>query len=215
MTKEEIKMTVKKFELVRLESDKEFMVFEPDEIVQKISFFETYAYICQPDTDVNLLKKVVEEYQETEDEFEEIAQRYGIKCEIADDSEEYDPDLILVFPDENSDEAICKMSALDPMDVAVYWDGSNLREIWLDIYAIERHTVEIDTDSEVNLDECDGHDRCYKSLFNHGRIYKVVSVDGGAPDQDKKYLLYQFTQWQGSIPKAEFLNAREAARLAK
>ena len=215
-------MKKKEIILWKLVGDDYYIVIDPDEemrnITKKISFFETTAYMFDPDIDINLLKKCLIEYKNREEDdllFGDILDKYGINYEIADDSEFFDPDVVLCFPeDDDIDYAICTMDDLCDSIVSVfrYWDGSNMQEIWFDVCGDEEVKIVIDQDSKINLDQWDGSNWMFKCRFNHGSLYRIIEIDD-EPIKEEKWLLWEWSQCQGALDTGQILNKEEAKKL--
>ena len=211
-------MKKKEIILWRLVGDDYYIVIDPNDITKKVSFFETTAYMFDPDIDINLLKKCLIEYKNREDDlsFGDILDKYGINYEIADDSEFFDPDAVLCFPDDDDvDYAICTMDDLcedDIVSVFRYWDGSNMQEIWFDVCGDEEVKIVIDQDSKINLDQWDGSNWMFKRRFNHGSLYIIIEIDD-EPIKEEKWLLWEWSQCQGALDTGQILNKEEAKKL--
>jgi len=209
-------METRKFRLVKCENDNDYLIFTPDEIVNKVDFFESYAFLLPCDVDKELIKKLIKLYQEqgSKKNFDELLNEYNISYDRANYSEYADSDVLVVFPDEkNLDDAIVHMSDLWDSEVIEYFDGNTIREIWLDKDNVYYIDVIVDDDSKVSLDAWNGNNWCYLSPFNHACIYKVVSVDDADPEDNEQYLFYEWTQFQGNIPRGRFLSDIKAKEL--
>ena len=174
------------------------------------------AFLLPCDVDKELIKKLIKLYQEqgSKKNFDELLNEYNINYDRANYSEYADSDVLVVFPDEkNLDDAVVHMSDLWDSEVIEYFDGNTIREIWLDKDNVYYIDVTVDDDSRVSLDAWNGNNWCYQSPFNHACIYKVISVDDADPEDNEQYLFYEWTQFQGNIPRGKFLSDIKAKEL--
>ncbi len=212
-------MKQKELELWKLYGEDKYLVVNPDELIQRVSFYETEAYMFSPDTDMDLIRKVLAEYRNRKEEdetlrFYEILDEYGIAYEGTDEAEDYNPDVVLCFPnDDDLKWAVCRMSdlILGVSDVFHYWDGSNWQEIWAENDVQHRLSVVIDEETKENLDEWDGSNWCYLQPFNHGRLYKILTVD--SKPVENKWLLWESADWQGSLDWGTIVEEKDLDRV--
>ena len=97
----------------------EFIAASPDEIIQKVSFVDTYAYILPANVDVELIRELVKKYHEggKRYNFGDLLDEAGIEhYREAWDAERWDRDCIVVFPNDNVEWAICETRDLEPVE---------------------------------------------------------------------------------------------------
>jgi len=194
------------------------LVVDPDDLTQKVSFYETEAYLFSADADMGLIRKALVEYKERkEDEslsFDEVLDEYGIPYKVAGEAEDYNPDLVICFPDDDDLKwAVCRMSdlVLGVSDVFQYWDGSNWNEIWAESDAGKRTKVVIDEDTKETLDKWVGREWHYRRPFTHGYLYKVISID--EQQVDDKWLLVETADWAGALDWGELVDGKDLDRV--
>lgn len=90
-----------------------------------------------------------------------------------------------------------------------YWDGSNWRKVWIEQGDITEVEVE---DTPDDLDSYHDGNHYYKRSFRHGRIYRVLAVDGEKP-AESTWLLREYTDYQDSIPGGRLIDASERCRI--
>lgn len=213
-----MRMRLKEIELWKVQGDGGFIIVESKDIIQRVSFFETNAYMFDHNIDIDLLRKVLVEYKERKEDdkylsFYEVLDEYNITYDVAGDEEDYDPNIILCFPDDEDIEwAICAMGDLEGVsDVYRYWDGHNWREIWAEMEVVHRIKLVIDEDTKESLDEWDGSNFYYRYKFNHASLYRIISIDDELVED--KYLLWEWTQWQGSLDEGTIINVKDIDKL--
>jgi len=210
-------MKTKEVELWELYGEDDQIVVDSDDISQKVSFFETNAYLFPKGADTDALRELVAEYQKRKEQdpylsFFELLDKAGIEYEIADESEDYRPDLLICFPDEPVEWAICTMGDLEGVsDVYQYWDGSNWREIWAEVDVERRILIVIDENAKESLDKWDGQNWYYRSRFNHANLYKIISINN--EPVEGKWLLWEWSQWQGSLDRGEIVEEGDLERI--
>jgi len=109
----------------------------------------------------------------------------------------YNEDQYLVI---NPEDIIKKPlpNSKETSDVYQYWDGSELRVIWAKIDVQHRISITVDVKSVEDLDRWSWNFGWhYRFRFNHGRIYKIVSIDNELVDD--KYLVLEFGEWEGAL----------------
>lgn len=193
---------IKTYELIKFKGINEFIAASPDEIIQKVSFVDTYAYILPANVNVELIRELVQKYHDAGKRynFGDLLDEASIEhYREAWDAERWDRDCIVVFPNDNVEWAICEMRDLEYVEAIEYWDGTEKVEIWLNDIT-ERHTVEVGQDSAVEL---------YNLGSSHGMLYRVVSVDGYPPAEGQKYLLHEWSQEQGIVDSAKFYSLND------
>lgn len=208
-------MKAKELELWQVYGEDRLIVIDPDELTQKVSFYETEAYLFPSDTDMDVIRKALVEYRgrKEDDEplrFYEILDEHGIDYRLAGDAEDYIPDIVLCFPDEEDIKwAVCRMDdlVLGVSDVFTYWDGSNWNEVWAESDAGKRTKVVIDEDTKECLDRWAGREWYYLRPFTHGYLYKVVAIDG--KQVDGKWLLVETGDWAGSLDYGEIIDSKD------
>ena len=93
-----------------------------------------------------------------------------------------------------------------------YWDGSNWRDIIFD--PADAQLITIDDEKELSLDYWDGSNwrsSISQKKFEHDLLYPVLEIDD-QPVQGT-WLLYTYSQWQGTLPCARILSEEEANAL--
>jgi len=179
------------------------LLIDPEELVNKIPLNDELAYLF-PDLEVSeenqaMLESLLEgvDYYE----IEELLDEEGIKYEIAGDSEE-SKSMLVYFADSK---VIVNLEDCEAYPVYEYWDGSNLREIWFDGNMIDNETeIEYDDEYYEDLDEWDGSNWSYNGRFNHGRKYRILTIDG--EHVEGKYLIHEWSQYQGSLDTGEIVD---------
>jgi len=208
-------MAQKQLELWQIYGEDRLVVVDPDELTQKVSFWETEAYLFAPDADMDLIRKALVEYRERKEDDEslrlyEVLDEHGIPYKLASDAEDYIPDIVLCFPDEEDIKwAVCRMDdlVLGVSDVFTYWDGSNWCEIWAESDARKRTKVVIDEESKETLDRWAGREWYYLRPFTHGYLYRVIAIDG--QQVDGKWLLIETGDWAGSLDYGEIVDSKD------
>jgi len=180
------------------------LLVEPDDIVQKIdlSFEHVYMFPELEPTEENeiFLNSLLPKLKECKDYYEiiDLPELTGITVEQAGDNEE--AKHILCYFEES--ENIGYLDECESIPVYVYWDGSNWKEKWQDPSITETEIV-YDETKEENLDEWDGNNWIYKRRFNHGRKYPIIEING--EKVKNKYLIIEWSQYQGSLPKGKIV----------
>jgi len=206
-------MKLKELELWKLYGETQYLIVDPKDVIKRFSFIEVNAYMFSSDIDEELLREALAEYQDRKKNdrylsFYEVLDEYNIPYRVAGDAEDYNPNILLCFPDSGPQWAICTMDDLEGLsDVYRYWNGSNWGEIWFDTQAQYKISIVIDEDTKENLDEWDGSNWFYKQRFNNADLYRVVSIDD--EPVDGKWLLWEWSQWQGSLDWGEIVDGKD------
>lgn len=140
------------------------------------------------------------------DELQEFFESIGINAEVHDAPEYGDPV-------EFADKLIYDINA-NEFGYGEYWpivktyewhDGSNWKTVELGEGCTE-YEMEV-AETEVSLDEWNGHDMETDGTGLHEYIQKINKLDGEKVDD--RYLLVKWSQWQGSHPSGEILTIDE------
>jgi len=109
----------------------------------------------------------------------------------------YNEDLYVVInPEDIAEKPLPNSEEIS--DVYQYWDGSELREIWAKKDVQYRISITVDVKSVEDLDRWNWNfGWCYRYCFNHGRLYKIMSINDEPVDD--KYLVLEFGEWQGAL----------------
>lgn len=92
-----------------------------------------------------------------------------------------------------------------------YWDGGNWRKSWIEERDIDEVEVE---EAPESLDTWDGSNLCYRQRFVHGRLYRILTIDGEKPERSL-WLLYEYSDYQGSVPWGRIVDAAERYEILK
>lgn len=186
----------------------------PEEKIDiKINFKEETVYLfpeLAPTTEneaiLEALLPALEEAGYNMDEIGEIFTAAGIEYELAGELED-SKNVLIYFANHHyfGNLADCEATPLYE-----YHDGSNWKEIWLEGDMSE--TIVVYNDQKTtSLDRWDGGNWYYHNSFNHGNIYQVIKIDGEAVEG--KYLLEEWSQYQGSVPTGRIIDAAEKEEL--
>jgi len=197
------------------------VLLKPEDIKEKVDFFECRAYLfpgLEP-TEENRkrLEKMLPELEACEEAYvrEMLMEARGLEYTLADDSEEVPAaDMLVYFTgDYGNMPSISLMSDLISWRVYEYWDGSNWKEIRFDDSYMEEIEVEYAEDREEDLDQWDGSNFYFRQKFQHGRLYPITKIDG--KEVTGKYLLHIWTQYQGDVDEGHIIDEEEAQNLLK
>ena len=187
----------------------------PEEIIEtKINFKEETVYIfpglaptAENEAILEALLPALEEAGYNMDEIGEVFDATEIKYELAGETE-YPENILIYFANHHY---FGNLQDCEAIPLYEYHDGSNWEEIWRwdDI----SETIVVYNDQKgASLDRWDGSNWYYRNNFNHASIYPVVEIDGEAVEGGK-YLLKEWSQYQGSIPTGRIIDAAEKEEL--
>ena len=181
------------------------LLINPEDIEQKIDLSNEKVYMfpeLEPtEENEKMLESLLPQLNECEDyyEIQEIPELEGMAVELADDSET--SKHILCYFSESKN--IGYLDDCESVPVYGYHNGSNWKEIWFNDAFMTEYEVIYDNEQMANLDEWDGDNWSYKGRFNHGRKYPIIEIDG--EKVVGKYLIEEWSQWQGSLPTGEIV----------
>lgn len=147
--------------------------------------------------------KEIDDYDELEGAFDDA----GIEYEML-------PDTVVdesVICYDYHEKTIFNLSNCNFVPVFEYWDGSNHKQIWLDDENPPQEIVY--SDDYIDLDKWDGSNFYFRHKFRHGRIHRLIEIDGEPVENE--FILYEYTQYQDDIPVIAFISETEKEKLFK
>lgn len=137
------------------------------------------------------------------EELEEFLQSVGIDTQVTACSDYVEPENVVVW--EESTNQFFDLAGFDSYPCYEWWNGSDwVQDILFDGDETE---VEIDDDTETDLDKLNGSDWQTGSTGRHEKCYKVLKVNGEAAECT--YLLYASSQWQSEYSTGKLMTAQE------
>lgn len=199
------------WECVDYDDDKQqYFIADADDIGERASFVNCRCYRF-PDIENGgeELLALLPELKEIEDyvELEDIFYDRNIEFETLNESET--PENAVCYDFDNR--IIFNLKDVDTTPVYKYWDGSNWQEVWLDDSKPAREIVY--EQEFTDIDVWDGSNWFFRTRFNHGRIYRLIEIDGEKVDGE--YILYEYTQYQGDLPVISFIDEEAKDRLVE
>jgi len=172
-------------------------IYLADEVVYKFATLDV-----NPENEA-LLDSLLSDLNSCEDtdEIEELLNSKGLKWELAKETE-ICRNILCFFRDSQS---IGYLDDCETYYAFEYLDsGSNFKDYSLDEDMSET-VVEYDDEHSENLDEWDGNNFNYIHQFDHARKYPIISIDG--EKVEGKYLIEEWSQYQGSLPTGKIVDA--------
>ena len=166
-------MKLKELELWKLYGETQYLIVDPKDVIKRFSFIEVNAYMFSSDIDEELLREALAEYQDRKKNdrylsFYEVLDEYNIPYRVAGDAEDYNPNILLCFPDSGPQWAICTMDDLEGLSDFYSMEWVELGEIWFDI----RHNIKYRSNDEEQRNlRMDGSNWLYKQRFNNADLY--------------------------------------------
>lgn len=209
-----------------------YAMFNPDPYFDEVSDAMTERYTVVPAEDIDKLvdlseQRVVllrglsqEEAQRVIDECkDELAQWRYDEDKLAVIKERH-PQATMADDTEKCEDVPCydltgeilyNLLDCDAHPVYEYWDGGNWRKSWIEERDIDEVEVE---EAPESLDTWDGSNLCYRQRFVHGRLYRILTIDGEKPERSL-WLLYEYSDYQGSVPWGRIVDATERYEILK
>lgn len=162
-----------------------------------------------------LLAPHLHQYRDPEELFDDL----GLDYERAGDIEAVQD--VIVFHEEAyeadpeaNNYGIGNLQDFEPQHKALtFWDGSNMKTIMLNEDVDHETEVEYE-EKTVSLDTWDGRNFTFKGQTGvHAYAVPLVSIDGDPEEATGRWLLVEWSQWQGDLDKAEIVTEEELEKI--